>query len=75
MTRFLATAALAAALLQTACTANSPGEQQTLVDRATLTVQDMMTQTVSQDPQTLLRRAKAVMVCPRIFKAGLLFRR
>ena len=73
MNRFLATAALAAALLQAACTANTQGEQQTLVDRATLTVQDMMTQTVSRDPQSLLRRAKAVMVCPRIFKAGFFF--
>jgi lipid-binding SYLF domain-containing protein len=74
MNRFLATAALAAvAMLQAACTANSPGEQQTLVDRATLTIQDMMTQTVSQDPQSLLRHAKAVMVCPRIFKAGFFF--
>jgi SH3 domain-containing YSC84-like protein 1 len=74
MIRFLATAALAAvALLQTACSANTQGEQQTLVDRATLTVQDMMTQTVSQDPQSLMRRAKAVMVCPRIFKAGFFF--
>jgi lipid-binding SYLF domain-containing protein len=73
MNRFLATAALAAALLQAACTANTQGEQQTLVDRATLTVQDMMTQTVSQDPHSLLRRAKAVMVCPRIFKAGFFF--
>jgi lipid-binding SYLF domain-containing protein len=61
------------ALLQASCSANSPGEQQTLVDRATLTVQDMMTQTVSKDPQSLLRRAKAVMVCPRIFKAGFFF--
>jgi lipid-binding SYLF domain-containing protein len=74
MNRFLATAALAAvALLQAGCSANSPGEQQTLVDRATLTVQDMMTQTVSRDPQSLLRHAKAVMVCPRIFKAGFFF--
>lgn len=71
MNRFVATAALALlALLQTACSANTQGEQQTLVDRATLTVQDMMTQTVSQDPKDLLRNAKAVMVCPRIFKAG-----
>jgi lipid-binding SYLF domain-containing protein len=71
MNRFLAMAALAAlALLQTACSANSPGEQQTLVDRATLTVQEMMTQNVSQDPKSLLRNAKGVMVCPRIFKAG-----
>ena len=74
MIRFLATAALATlALLQASCSANSPGEQQTLVDRATLTVQDMMTQTVSQDPQDLLRRAKGVMICPRIFKAGFFF--
>jgi lipid-binding SYLF domain-containing protein len=74
MIRFLATAALAALmLLQAACSANTQGEQQTLVDRATLTIQDMMTQTVSQDPKDLLRRAKAVMVCPRIFKAGFFF--
>lgn len=74
MNRFVATAALALlALLQTACSANTQGEQQTLVDRATLTVQDMMTQTVSQDPKDLLRSAKAVMVCPRIFKAGFFF--
>ena len=74
MIRFLATAALAMlALLQTSCSANTPGEQQTLVDRATLTVQDMMTQTVSEGPQDLIRRAKAVMICPRIFKAGFFF--
>jgi lipid-binding SYLF domain-containing protein len=74
MNRFVATAALTLlALLQSGCSANSPGEQQTLVDRATLTVQDMMTQTVSQDPKDLLRRAKAVMICPRIFKAGFFF--
>ena len=74
MNRFMATAALAMlALLQTACSANTPGEQQTLVDRATLTVQEMMTQSVSQDPKSLLRRAKGVMVCPRLFKAGFFF--
>jgi lipid-binding SYLF domain-containing protein len=75
MIRFLATTALAAVtLLQTACsTDNSRGAQQTLVDRAALTVQEMMTQTVSQDPRDLLRQAKAVMVCPRIFKAGFFF--
>ncbi|HEY4043434.1 MAG TPA: lipid-binding SYLF domain-containing protein [Rhodopila sp.] len=75
MKRFLAMAALATTvLLQTACSPTStPAEQQTLVDRATLTVQEMMTQTVSQDPKSLLRSAKAVMVCPRIFKAGFFF--
>jgi lipid-binding SYLF domain-containing protein len=74
MIRFLGTASLAVlALLVAACSASTQGEQQSLVDRATLTVQDMMTQTVSQDPQNLLRRAKAVMICPRIFKAGFFF--
>jgi SH3 domain-containing YSC84-like protein 1 len=74
MNRFLATALLAAAtLMQAACSNNTPGEQQTLVDRATLTIQEMMTQNVSQDPKSLLRNAKAVMVCPRIFKAGFFF--
>lgn len=73
MIRFLTLGMLAAlTLLQTACSSGktTQGEQQTLVDRATLTVQEMMTQTVSQDPKSLLRSAKGVMVCPRIFKAG-----
>jgi SH3 domain-containing YSC84-like protein 1 len=29
-----------------------------------------MTQSVSQDPRIMLQRARAVMVCPRVFKAG-----
>ena len=79
MNRFLAMAALATTvlttgLLQTACSpTTTQSEQQSLVDRATLTVQDMMTQNVSQDPKSLLRKAKGVMVCPRIFKAGFFF--
>jgi SH3 domain-containing YSC84-like protein 1 len=74
MNRFPAMAALAmTALLQTACSGNGPGTTQTLVDRSTLTVQEMMTQDVSQDPKNLLRNAKAVMICPRIFKAGFFF--
>ena len=50
-----------------------PGDEQTLVDRATLTVQEMMSQTVSDSPQSMLRRAKAVLICPRVFKAGFFF--
>src|SRR5271165_1633832 len=72
MIRFLAIAALALLTLQQAA-CSTPGEQQTLVDRATLAAQEMMTQSVSQDPKSLLRTAKAVMVCPRIFKAGFFF--
>lgn len=59
-------------LSQAGCT-SSAGEEQTLVDRATLTVQEMVNQTVSEDPKIMLRRSKAVMVCPRVFKAGFFF--
>jgi SH3 domain-containing YSC84-like protein 1 len=58
-----------AALALAGCQQGAGGEQ-TLVDRAALTVQEMMTQTVSQDPRAMLQRAKGVMICPRVFKAG-----
>ncbi len=57
------------ALALAGCQQGAGGEQ-TLVDRAALSLQEMMTQTVSQDPRTMLRRAKAVMICPQVFKAG-----
>jgi lipid-binding SYLF domain-containing protein len=44
--------------------------QQALVDRATLAVQDLMTNSNSADPRSILRSARAVMICPRVFKAG-----
>ena len=50
--------------------AHAQSEEQSVVDRSTLALQDMMDQTVSQDPRSMLARAKAVMICPRIFKAG-----
>jgi lipid-binding SYLF domain-containing protein len=60
------------ALVLAACQ-QGPGGEQTLVDRATLALQEMMTQTVSQDPRTMLQRSKAVLICPRVFKAGFFF--
>ncbi len=63
------TAITLAALALAGCT-NGTGGEQTLVDRAALTVQEIMTQKISQDPQSTMRRAKAVMICPRVFKAG-----
>src|ERR1700733_2908643 len=56
-------------LLGTGC-GSTPGQEQTLVDRATLPVQDMMTQTLSDKPQHLLRKAKGVLICPGQFRAG-----
>jgi lipid-binding SYLF domain-containing protein len=67
-----AVAALLAVLLPPGV-ARAQGEAQTLVDRATLAVQEMMTQRVSQDPRNTLQRARAVMICPRVFKAGFIF--
>lgn len=64
-----------AALLLAATPAVSPAwaqeEQQALVDRAALAVQEVMTfGDRPQDAQDVLRRARAVLVCPRIFRAG-----
>ena len=50
--------------------AHAQGDEQTLVDRATLAVQEMANQTLSTDPRRALSRARAVLICPRVFKAG-----
>ncbi|RKK04580.1 hypothetical protein EBE87_13735 [Pseudoroseomonas wenyumeiae] len=65
-------AVMALVLALPSCAGTAQGEEQVLVDRATLTVQEMLSG--SEGPQTdaqgLLRRARAVMICPRIFRAG-----
>ena len=71
MRRFLL--AIAALLLAAPNLARAQSVEQTLVDRATLSLQEMMTQRTSQDPHTMLRRSRAAMICPRIFKAGFFF--
>ena len=70
--RFLAAALFALSLPMSACSSPSPTDQQTLVDRATLTVQEMLSDENS-DARTLLRRSKGIMVCPQVFKAGFIF--
>ncbi len=46
-------------------------EEQALVDRATLAVQELMsTGDMTADAIGFLQRARAVMVCPRVFRAG-----
>jgi lipid-binding SYLF domain-containing protein len=69
----LAVAALAALPLLAPRIAHAQGDQQTLVDRATLTVQEIATSSLSDDPRRLLGRARGVMICPRVFKVGLFF--
>jgi SH3 domain-containing YSC84-like protein 1 len=53
--------------------ARAQSDEQSLVDRATLALQDMINQGVSDDPKRMLQRARAVMICPRVFKAGFFF--
>ena len=50
--------------------AHAQTEQQALVDRATLTVQEMLSDRSNSEARKLLKNAKGVMVCPRVFKAG-----
>lgn len=68
MIRILAALALLAAFL--APPAHAQTEQQTLVDRATLTVQEMFSDQVNPEGRRLLKNAKGIMICPRVFKAG-----
>ena len=65
----------AAALLATLCAAPAlaQSEQQQLVDRATLAAQLMLNDRDGRDAQSVLRQARAVMVCPQVFRAGFLF--
>jgi SH3 domain-containing YSC84-like protein 1 len=69
----MAVAALAVLPLLAPRPAHAQGDEQTLVDRATLSIQEMVTQSWSEDPRIMLQRARAVMICPRVFKAGFFF--
>jgi lipid-binding SYLF domain-containing protein len=61
---------LAALLLLIPFAARAQTEQQALVDRSTLTVQEMFTREHASDALSLLRQSKGALVCPRVFKAG-----
>lgn len=63
---FIALLALSACAGQ----AQSQTDQQTLVDRSTLVVQEMLGDQNATEARNLMKRAKGAMVCPRIFKAG-----
>jgi lipid-binding SYLF domain-containing protein len=66
--RHVLIAALLALLLP--AVAHAQTEEQTLVDRATLTVQEMLGDKNASEARNLMRKSKGVLVCPRIFKAG-----
>jgi lipid-binding SYLF domain-containing protein len=69
----LAATALGALLLLSPRAAHAQSDQQTLVDRSTLALQEMINSSISDDPRRALAHARAVMVCPRVFKAGFFF--
>ncbi len=51
--------------------AHAQAEEQVLVDRATLSLTDVLDiGDLSGDARSLLRDARAVMICPRVFRAG-----
>jgi lipid-binding SYLF domain-containing protein len=66
MTRLLLAALLA--LLPLAARAQT--DQQALVDRATLALQDVFGPSDARDQRSMLRRAKGALICPQIVKAG-----
>jgi len=74
--RFLATLALAAAFAAPALFAPRPAaaqvEEQALVDRATLSTNEIFGTGDGGDARKLLARARAVLVLPRVFRAGLI---
>ncbi|MBD0275005.1 MAG: hypothetical protein ICV73_24150, partial [Acetobacteraceae bacterium] len=75
MRRRLLGLALAVAALA-GCAGGVPraGEEQALVDRATLTVDEVFGEGNDRlNAARVLRRARAVVVCPRIFRAGFIF--
>ncbi|MBO0710264.1 MAG: lipid-binding SYLF domain-containing protein [Acetobacteraceae bacterium] len=64
---------LAALLALLPVAAKAQVEQQALVDRATLTVQDLMSASNGTDAPSLLARAKAVMICPQVMRIAFIF--
>jgi SH3 domain-containing YSC84-like protein 1 len=74
MMRRLAALGLALATLAGCAGTPGSGEEQALVDRATLSVQEILGEGNDRlNAQRLLRRARAAMICPRIFRAGFFF--
>jgi lipid-binding SYLF domain-containing protein len=61
---------IAAVLILLPLVARAQTEEQALVDRATLTVQEMLSGNNNTEMVDLLKRARGALICPRVFKAG-----
>ena len=55
-----------------AARADTQEGQQALVDRATLAAQEILNDQQGHDARSLLPQARAVVICPRVFRAGFL---
>jgi SH3 domain-containing YSC84-like protein 1 len=66
---------LTAAVLMPAATASAADaqDQQALVDRATLAINEVLGSAEAGNARDMLPNARAVMVCPRIFRGGFFF--
>lgn len=69
MKRFLLAASILAAPLLSPVVAHADTPQE-LVDSSTLAVESMMSGSEGTQAEQFLRRAKAVVICPNIFRAG-----
>lgn len=70
MRRILFATAALAAFIGAPVAARAQSAPQELVDRATLSVQEMMAINHGGNLGDLLPQARAVMICPRVFRAG-----
>lgn len=70
MPRFILAAALAALLLAACAGPTQQSAAQRLVDRSTLTAEEILSSPNGPDIANTLKHARAVMICPEIFKAG-----
>ncbi len=64
---------VAAGLVMLPMVAHAQSDTQALVDRSALALQDAMQLQESQQPRISLSHARAVVICPRMFKAGFFF--
>ncbi len=53
--------------------ARAQTEQQTLVDRSTLAIQEMLGDPDASQARDLMTKAKGALICPRVLKAGFIF--
>lgn len=68
--RLFGAVVIAAALAGCAANGATQTDQQSLVDRSTLSLEEMFAPNQNPQAAALVKKAKAVMVCPRVFKAG-----